>query len=130
MQDVSIQLEDRPGSLAHMGSVLGNAGISIEGGGAWIVKGNGAAHFLFQDGEAARIALEQSGIEVLAVRDVVMPRLLQGTPGQLGMLTKKMAEAGVNIEVLYSDHAGNLVLVVDQLEEARAVCDTWMNGRM
>jgi hypothetical protein len=36
-----------------------------------------------------------------------------------------MAEAGVNIEVLYSDHDHRLVLVVDDAERARAVARAW-----
>jgi hypothetical protein len=36
-----------------------------------------------------------------------------------------MAEAGVNIEVLYSDHANQLILVVDDLARGRAVAEAW-----
>jgi len=125
MKDVAIELDDRPGSLARMGEALGRAGVSIEGGGAWIVDGRGVAHFLFADGAQARTALEAAGLTVLAVRDVVIQRLKQAVPGQLGMLTRRMAEAGVNIEVLYSDHDHQLVLVVDDVARARAVAEEW-----
>jgi len=125
MQDVSIRLENVPGTLARMGECLGQAGVSIEGGGAWVVGESGAAHFLFPDGKAARSALEAAGFEVLEVRDVVIQRLKQEVPGQLGQLTRRMADAGINIEVLYSDHDHQLVLVVDRLEEARAVSAGW-----
>jgi hypothetical protein len=108
-----------------MGEVLGRAGVSIEGGGAWVVDGRGVAHFLFSDGQAARQALEAAGIRVLAVRDVVVQRQHQGVPGQLGKLTRRMGEAGVNIEVLYSDHDHQLILVVDDTAKARAVADAW-----
>ena len=129
MQDVSIRLENRPGALAEMGEALARDGISIEGGGAWVVSGRGAVHFLFEDGERARRALEAAGIDVLAVRDVVVQRLKQAVPGQLGALTRRMAEAGVNIEVLYSDHDHQLVLVVDDPVAARAVSADWSAGR-
>lgn len=125
MQDVAIALENRPGSLAEMGVALGRAGISIEGGGAWVVDGNGVAHFLFTDGAAAREALEAAGIRVLAVRDVLVQKLNQALPGQLGLLTRRMAEAGVNIEVLYSDHDHQLILVVDHIERGRKVSEQW-----
>jgi hypothetical protein len=125
MKDLAIRLENRPGALADMGETLGKAGVSIEGGGAWVVDGVGVAHFLFHDGAAARKALEAAGITVLAERDVVVQRLKQAVPGQLGQLTRRMAEAGVNIEVLYSDHDHQLVLVVDKLDEARRVADAW-----
>jgi hypothetical protein len=36
-----------------------------------------------------------------------------------------MAQAGVNIEVLYSDHQNQLILVVDDLSKGRAVSEAW-----
>ncbi len=125
MKDLAIALDNRPGALAEMGEAMGKAGVSIEGGGAWVVDGRGVAHFLFHDGEAARAALEAAGIKVLAVREVVVQRLKQAVPGQLGKLTRRMAEAGVNIEVLYSDHDHQLILVVDDVERGRAVAADW-----
>ena len=125
MWDLAIELEDRPGSLAAMGEALGGAGVSIEGGGAWVVGRTGAAHFLFADGAAARRALEAAGIRVLAAREVVVQRLKQAVPGQLGRLTRRMADAGVNIEVLYSDHDHQLILVVDDAARGRSVAEAW-----
>jgi hypothetical protein len=125
MIDLAIALADTPGALAAMGEALGRAGVSVEGGGAWVVGGEGIAHFLFEDGAAARRALEAAGIRVVAEREVVTVRLKQAVPGQLGMITRRMAEAGVNIEVLYSDHDHRLVLVVDDLAKGRAVADAW-----
>jgi hypothetical protein len=125
MHDVSIVLDNRPGTLAEMGEALGTSGLSIEGGGAWVVDGKGSAHFLFDDGYVAKATLESAGIKVLAVHDVVIQRLKQAVPGQLGQLTRRMADAGVNIEVLYSDHDHQLILVVDDIEKARTVSASW-----
>lgn len=104
--------------------------MSIEGGGAFVVNGAGIAHFLFADGEAARGALEAAGIKVLAVNEVVVQRLRQDQPGQLGKLTRRMAEAGVNIEVLYGDHDHQLVLVVDDVTKGRAVAEAWAREKI
>ena len=125
MKDLAIELENRPGALARMGEALGRAGVSIEGGGAWVVGGKGVAHFLFEDGAAARRALEKAGIRVLEEREVVVLRLKQAVPGQLGLLGRRMAEAGVNIEVQYSDHQNRLILVVDDLARGRTVAEAW-----
>ncbi len=125
MTDLAIALENRPGALAEMGETLGRAGVSVEGGGAWVVGGVGVAHFLFEDGFAARKALEAAGIRVLDEREVLVQRLKQDVPGQLGLLTRRMAEAGVNIEVLYSDHNHQLILVVDDLARGLAVSEAW-----
>ena len=125
MKDLAIELENRPGALARMGEALGRAGVSIEGGGAWVVGGKGVAHFLFEDGAAARRALEKAGIRVLEEREVVVLRLKQAVPGQLGLLGRRMAEAGVNLEVQYSDHQNRLILVVDDLARGRTVAEAW-----
>ena len=126
MTDLTILLDDRPGALAEMGAALGRAGVSIEGGGAWVVEGRGVAHFLFEDGIAARRALEAAGVRVLQEREVLVQRLRQSVPGQLGELTRRMGEAGVNIEALYSDHDHRLILVVDDMAAGRTVSDAWM----
>ncbi len=126
MHDVAILLDDVPGALAEMGSAVADAGLSVEGGGAWVVDGRGIAHFLFADGHAARAALESRGLDVARVSEVVMLRLHQSRPGQLGLLTRRMADAGVNIEVLYSDHDHNLVLVTSDPARAGEVADAWM----
>lgn len=125
MHDLTIALENRPGALAEMGEVLGRANISIEGGGVF----PGAAHFLFHDGEAARAVLEAAGIRVVAVREVLVQRLRQGEPGQLGKFARRLADAGLNIEVQYSDHDHQLIVVVDDMARGREVSERWMRER-
>ena len=125
MRDLTIRLENRPGAIAEMGEALGSAGVSVEGGGAFVIDGQGIAHFLFEDGVAARKVLEEKGIED---REVLVQKLNQEQPGQLGKISRLMAEAGVNIEVIYSDHQNQLILVVDDLEKGRAVSEAWKKG--
>lgn len=125
MYDLAIKLKNVPGSLADMGEALGKAGVSIEGGGSFTVNNEGMAHFLFEDGDAAQHALEAAGIEVMACRKVLVQKLRQDEPGQLGKLTRLMAEAGVNIEVLYSDHSHQLILVVDNYEVGEKISQQW-----
>lgn len=129
MKDLCIALENRPGALAEMGEALGGAGVSVEGGGVFVSNGIGVAHFLVSDGAVARRALEAVGIRVVAEREVLVQRLAQDEPGQLGKIARLMAEAGVNIEVMYSDHEHQLILVVDDLTRGRAVSEDWMRRR-
>ena len=130
MKDLTIALPNHPGALARMGEALGLAGVSIEGGGAFVVDGRGAAHFLVADGPAARAALEAANITVLDECEVLIQRLDQDQPGQLGKLTRRMADARVNIETLYSDHANNLILTVDNLARGREVSQQWERDRI
>lgn len=125
MKDLAIRLENRPGALADMGEALGRAGISVEGGGGFVVDGQAVVHFLVEDGSAARRALESAGIEVLQVREVLVQRLDQDTTGQLGSFARLMGDAGVNIEVVYSDHDNRLIVGVENLAAGRAVSEKW-----
>jgi hypothetical protein len=128
MRDLAIRLENRPGALAEMGEALGSANISVEGGGAFVVDGKGIAHFLFEDSASARKALEEKGIEVLEDREVLVQKLNQDQPGQLGKISRMMADANVNIEVIYSDHQNQLILVVDNYEKGRVVSELWQKA--
>ncbi len=128
MKDLAIQLENKPGALAEMGEALAEAGVSVEGGGAWVVNGTGIAHFLFYDASKARKALENKGIHVIRENDILVQRLKQDQPGQLGMITRLMEQAGVNIEVLYSDHNNQLILVVDDYDKGRVISEKWSKG--
>jgi hypothetical protein len=128
MKDLSIALDHRPGALAEMGEALGAAGVSVEGGGVFVANGVGVAHFLVADTTAARAALEAAGIRVGGESEVLVQKLRQDEPGQLGKIARRMAEAGVNIEAQYSDHDHNLILVVDDVERGRRVSEEWMRG--
>lgn len=129
MFDVSIELPDQPGSLARFGEALGAAGVSLEGGGVFTANGVGHAHFLVEDGEAARAALEQAGLGTATIRPVLIRRLKQEIPGQLGAIARALGNAGVNIETQYSDHANRLILVVDNMDAAEQATTEWADGR-
>jgi hypothetical protein len=112
MKDVEIRLPDRSTALAEIAEALGNAGVSIEGGGLFAHGGQAVAHFLVADARAASIALSGLGPDAsVVVRDVRLTRLDQGTPGTLGIAARAVADGGDLVLAQYSDHDGNLVLV-------------------
>lgn len=125
MYDLTIELDDEPGALAAMGEALGAAGAGVEGGGMFVVGGRAVAHFLFDDGEAASAALRAAGLRVTACQEVLARRLDQERPGQLGAICRALGDAGVNIEVLYSDHDHRLILVVDDPAAGAAATKAW-----
>jgi len=94
--DLSIELDLHPGALAEMGEALGAAGVSVEGGGVFLVGGAGHAHLLVASADAAKAAaaLTAAEIRLIAVRPVVSVRLRQERPGQLGAIGRRMADAG------------------------------------
>lgn len=68
-------------------------------------------------------------VRVDAVRDVITLKLKQDEAGQLGKICRRMAEAGVNIDTLYSDHSNQLILVVDEFDLGVKVARAWMGER-
>ena len=128
MKDIAINLQDRPGALAEMGETLGKAGVSLEGGGVFVHDGNGIAHFLVEDAQKAKQALEATGTGVAAINDVLIQKLKQDVPGQLGRICRLLAENNINILVQYSDHYNQLVLVVDNYEKGKIISDNWIKG--
>ncbi|MFD7023823.1 hypothetical protein [Promicromonospora sukumoe] len=130
-QDLEVHLPDRPGTLAGLGQALGAAGVSLEGGGVVTVEGRAVAHYLVHDGARALAAVTAAGIGPAAVHDVVLARLDQEVPGQLGTLARRLGDAGVNVLVQYSDHVGNLVLLVADVDLAacRRVVAAWSRRR-
>lgn len=128
MYDVEFDLTDQPGALATLGETMGRAGISFEGGGVFSRDGRSTAHFLFENGEAARVAADAASLKVVAVRKALIRKLKQGTPGQLGAIARSLAGAGVNIHAQYSDHYNRLILICDKPEIAAQATLEWSDG--
>lgn len=125
MYDIYVILTNIPGELGKFGNISGAAGISLEGGGVFTLGETGHAHFLVNDAIMACEALRARGIMVQAVSEVLIRRLDQEIPGQLGTFCAILAENNINIITQYSDHHNQLILVVDDLIRARQLTQTW-----
>lgn len=122
MKDLEIILENKVGSLALLGETLGKHQINLEGGG---VFGAGNAHFLVEEAEKAKEVLELVGIKVTQINEVIIQKLRQDVPGQLGMFCRELADAAVNILTQYSDHSNQLIVVPDNWRKAKLVSEKW-----
>jgi hypothetical protein len=102
-KDLLVSLEDRPGTLADLGEALGDAGINIEGICAITHEGRGIIHLLVEDVAGARRALQGAGIKVEGETDVIVSDIPGDvdSPGTLGAIARKVADAGVNVTLVY-----------------------------
>lgn len=126
MKDLEIILENEIGQLALLGETLGKNKISLEGGGFFENGDSAIAHFLVEEAEKAKEVLAEVGIKVSKINDVIIQKLRQDVPGQLGTFCRKLAESNVNILTQYSDHSNQLIVVVDDYNRAKEVSDEWM----
>ena len=122
MKDLTVSLEDRPGTLADLGEALGKARINIEGLCAVSSEGRAIVHLLIEDAAAARAALEGAGIKVEGEADPLVSEIPSGQedqPGVVGAMARTMADAGVNLQVVYLATKNRAVAVTSDNAKAR-----------
>ena len=99
--DLVIDVENTPGALADVAAAISDAGVNIAAA-TCIGPGERAElHILVKHGEAAKHAL--GGISHLAVtreREVVVVDV-EDRPGVLADLTRKIAKAGIDLDLVY-----------------------------
>jgi hypothetical protein len=118
--DITVSLPNRPGTLASAAEALGGGGINIDGSCMMLCEGVGVFHVLVEgDAAAARGALDSAGLEVRGEREVVITEI-EDRPGELGRLARRVADAGVNIELEYLTTRSRVVLGAEDLEALRS----------
>jgi hypothetical protein len=120
--DLTVVLTDEPGQLAKLGEATGDAGVNIQGMCAFTGEGRGIIHVLVSDSAVDRAskALKEAGLRLADQRKVLVVDV-EDRPGSIGELARELAEAGVNIELLYTTYGGvKLVIATDDMESARA----------
>lgn len=118
--DITVELENRPGTIADLGEALGDAGVNIDGICGFPCEGVGVIHVLVDDADSAASALESAGVMVRGRREVLVARL-DDQPGTMGDLTRRFAEAGVNVDLVYLATDTRVVLGVDDMETGRSL---------
>ena len=101
--DLTVVLRDQPGELARLGESTGAAGVNIQGMCAFTGEGRGIIHVLIADEavERAVTAVEEAGLGVVDRREVLVIDI-EDRPGSLGELARELADASVNIELMYT----------------------------
>jgi hypothetical protein len=122
-RDLMVSTEDRPGELARIGEALGGAGINIEGLCGVGMEGRGIIHLCVMDGAEARSALEGAGMKVEGESDAILSEPVDGAdePGSMGVIARRVADAGVNVRVAYLATGNRVVVVTDDNARAMAI---------
>ena len=105
--DLTVILENRPGTLADIGEALGNAGINIEGMCGFPCEGKGRLHILVEDGAAARRVLKDAGIQITEERKVIVLDI-DDRPGAFGSVARKIAD---EIAANYFDNFSGIIFI-------------------
>lgn len=123
LEEIIVRVDDRPGHLAEIGELLGNAGVNIESLAGSNRLGDGVIHIVVDDGEDAAELLRQNKFNVEACRSV-MTATLEDTPGEFGRYCRKLHDAGVEVSAVYVARRGGgeteLIFAVDDLDAAQS----------
>lgn len=115
-RDLVVRLtEDRPGALAGVVEALSRSGINIGG----LAEVEGVVHVLARDTNAVRTALRGAGYTVEAEREVVVVAL-PDRPGELALILRRLADAGVNVNFVYLATETRVVIGAEDVSKARA----------
>ncbi len=114
LTDLTIRLANRPGTLAAASDVLGRSGINIEGACGYLCGDAGEYHVLVSEPGRAGRALIDAGFEVITERRVAV-RPTENRPGAAAALLRRIAEAGVNVDLLYGTVDGRIVVGGDDV---------------
>jgi hypothetical protein len=117
LTDMRLVMPNRPGALISALTAIADAGINIRGSAGDLRPGEqwGYIHILVDDPEAARIAIESVGFEVMSVHEVDVIKL-QDRPGAILEAAEPYSAGGQNIEVFYMS-LGSLVIGTDSMRK-------------
>ena len=114
--EFKVKLPHEPGSLARLGTVLGDADVNIDGIHGTSGDGESVVHFVTDNALEATRALDDAGLDYI-IREVIVVKVLD-EPGTLGDVALVMSEAGVNIDSVYTTTRGDVVFGVDDVAGA------------
>lgn len=99
VKQLSIQIENKPGTLAQLCTELARYAVNIAAIMAPEVKEVGTVRLVVSSIETARRVLNQQGLKYTE-QDVIALKLTD-RPGALGRATRKLAERGINVDYAY-----------------------------
>ena len=120
--DLVIDIENTPGALARVAAAVSDAGVNIAAATCVGLGEQAELHILVPHAEAAKHALAISHVAVTREREVVVVDV-EDRPGVLADLARKIAAAGVNLDLVYVATRNRVVFGAADLAALRAALD-------
>lgn len=120
-KQLSVFLQNRPGVLAHLSSVLAEAHINILAMSVHDTVDNAVVRLVLDNPTKATLLLEQEEMYIMEQTVVVLS--VDNQPGILARIAQKLSRADINIQYAYCTAASNqtsgcIVLKTDEPEAA------------
>jgi len=117
VEQISVFLENKPGTLAEVTRILGESGVNIRALSLADTKDFGILRLIVNDNEKAREVLGRKGFTVRKTEVVAVE--VPDRPGGLGEILKILAEANINVEYLYAfvQQSGENAIIIFRFDE-------------
>ena len=116
-----VEAKNKPGILAEVSQAIADKGVNVVSGAVIGLGESGGFAFISNDETSTRSALREANLTYREVE--IMPISVSDEPGSLAKIAKKLADAGVNVELLLpTGMSGNkmtLALGVDKVDAAK-----------
>ena len=120
MMDLTIEVDNEPGSLARVAQAISDAGVNIAAATCTRPGDKAEMHILVPHAEAARHALGISNLAVTREREVVVVEAAD-QPGALADLARKVATAGINLDLVYVATKTRVVFGAEDIDGLKRV---------
>src|SRR5215204_3364605 len=117
--DLVIDIENTPGALAQVAAAISDAGVNLAAATCVGPGERAELHILVPHAEAVKHALAISHVAVTREREVVVVEV-EDRPGVLADLTRRIADAGVNLDLVYIATQNRIVFGSNDLSALRA----------
>jgi hypothetical protein len=121
--DLIIDVENTPGALARVAAAISDAGVNIAAATCVGPGERAELHILVPHAEAVKHALAISHVAVTRERQVVVVEV-EDRPGVLADLARKVADAGVNLDLVYIATQNRVVFGAADLPALRTALGT------
>ena len=98
--DLAIDIDNTPGALAEVAALISDAGVNISAATCVGAGDRAELHILVPHAEAAKHSLAISHLGISREREVVVVDV-EDRPGVLADLTRRIAKAGVDLDLVY-----------------------------
>ena len=118
--DLVIDIDNTPGALATVATAISDAGVNIAAATCLGNDNHAELHILVKHAEAAKHSLSIVGLGVSRERPVVIVEV-HDRPGELADLTRRIAKADINLDLVYVATGDRVVFGAQDLEGLKAV---------
>ena len=120
--DLVIDIENVPGALAEVAAAISDAGVNIAAATCLGLGDRAELHILVPHAEAAKHVLAISHVAVSREREVVVVDV-EDRPGVLADLTRRIAKAGIDLDLVYVATRNRVVFGAPDLDGLRAAVE-------